>query len=217
MSKSNILFSNERLFDLVRYCRTELHEANLINDEEYAGIASTGGSIERIQAYDNLRAENSKLRQQLTRLINAAASLSSNCGELPHLSAGGTAQAFLKGEIERAVRILDGKQPTRLDEDELEKAAKESKKLRQQLASSPDASTLEKIKAYLEGGKDTYSPRWLLAQAREKLIRHHIEATELRHQLAQKDVEIEQLKQECDADKGTEVRKDGTVVYEKLI
>ena len=55
-----------RLFDLVRFMRSELHEQNLITDDEYAWLCSSemamsesGGSPSprRLEDYDQLRAE----------------------------------------------------------------------------------------------------------------------------------------------------------------
>jgi len=46
---------NLRLLDLVRYQRSELHEAGLITDEEYASLASEKGSVSRLESYDTLR------------------------------------------------------------------------------------------------------------------------------------------------------------------
>jgi hypothetical protein len=56
---------NVRLFDLVRYMRSELHHANLITDEEYAwlimeaplaqGVGSP--SPRRLEDYDDIRAK----------------------------------------------------------------------------------------------------------------------------------------------------------------
>lgn len=46
----------ERLYDLVRYQRAELHEAGLITDEEYGAMMSDkGASRKRLETYDNLR------------------------------------------------------------------------------------------------------------------------------------------------------------------
>ena len=43
---------NQRLRDLVRHQRMELHEAGLISDEEYAEIAADHGAVARLEAYD---------------------------------------------------------------------------------------------------------------------------------------------------------------------
>ncbi len=57
--------TNVRLFDLVRYCRAELHEEGLIDDKEYAWICAeasmnkspSGGSASarRLEDYDELK------------------------------------------------------------------------------------------------------------------------------------------------------------------
>jgi hypothetical protein len=58
--------SNVRMFDLVRYMRRELHEANLISDAEYTWLCAEaplatseqggGPSPRRLEDYDDLRA-----------------------------------------------------------------------------------------------------------------------------------------------------------------
>ena len=42
----------QRLFDLVRIQRGELHEAGLISDSEYASLAEGHGSVSRLESYD---------------------------------------------------------------------------------------------------------------------------------------------------------------------
>lgn len=43
----------QRLYDLIRFCRTELHNANLITDEEYTEMCSWGAeSARRLEDYD---------------------------------------------------------------------------------------------------------------------------------------------------------------------
>ena len=61
-----------RLFDLVRFMRSELHEAELISDEEYGwlcygsdmAVSPKGGSPSRarLEEYDEMRAELAALR-----------------------------------------------------------------------------------------------------------------------------------------------------------
>ena len=61
-----------RLFDLVRFMRSELHQADLINDEEYAwlcgespmsaGDGNGSPSRKRLEDYDKLQAELAELR-----------------------------------------------------------------------------------------------------------------------------------------------------------
>jgi hypothetical protein len=63
--KNSAINTNVRLFDLVRYMRSELHEAELITDEEYAWLcggcemanSTKGGSPSprRLEDYDAMR------------------------------------------------------------------------------------------------------------------------------------------------------------------
>lgn len=46
---------DQRLRDLVRHQRAELHAAGLISDEEYAELLSDHGSVDRLHSYDALR------------------------------------------------------------------------------------------------------------------------------------------------------------------
>lgn len=46
---------HQRLFDLVRQQRMELHEAGLISDEEYMELAKDHPAVERLETYDELR------------------------------------------------------------------------------------------------------------------------------------------------------------------
>jgi hypothetical protein len=55
----------ERLFDLVRYVRGELHQADLITDEEYAELAKYQGSVKRLETYDSITKERDQLRAEL--------------------------------------------------------------------------------------------------------------------------------------------------------
>jgi len=50
--------SGDRLFDLVRYARGYLHEAELITDDEFAEILTTDSinSVKRLESYDEMRA-----------------------------------------------------------------------------------------------------------------------------------------------------------------
>jgi hypothetical protein len=47
----NLAEDRLRLWDLVRYCRYELHDAGLITDEEYAELACDGDSVVRLAYY----------------------------------------------------------------------------------------------------------------------------------------------------------------------
>ena len=43
---------NERLRDLVRYCRGDLHHEGLITDQEYAALLSDSEAVSRLEGYD---------------------------------------------------------------------------------------------------------------------------------------------------------------------
>lgn len=71
--------SNVRLFDLVRYMRKELHEAELITDEEYSWLLSVaefasceeGGSPSprRLEDYDDLRKKLQEVSKERDELL----------------------------------------------------------------------------------------------------------------------------------------------------
>lgn len=52
--------SHQRLFDLLRYCRGTLHEADLISDEEYATLAEDHGAVARLEGYDGARQQGAR-------------------------------------------------------------------------------------------------------------------------------------------------------------
>lgn len=48
--------NNQRLLDLVRYSRAELHEDGLISDQEYADLVEVGSiSARRLEDYDEIK------------------------------------------------------------------------------------------------------------------------------------------------------------------
>lgn len=59
---------NKRLFDLVRFMRTELHSAFLITDEEYEMLAKEDDSVIRLQDYDELRGRHLRLQARFHQL-----------------------------------------------------------------------------------------------------------------------------------------------------
>ncbi len=93
--------TNVRLFDLVRFMRSELHEAELITDQEYgwlcaeAPMAKGQGSPSprRLEGYDEIRAKMKRMEAALSEVIKAAPA----GGPLWHGSA----------QIEAARRALD--------------------------------------------------------------------------------------------------------------
>jgi len=52
---------DQRLWDLVRHQRAELHDEDLITDEEYAALAFDHGAVGRLESYDELRADRDRL------------------------------------------------------------------------------------------------------------------------------------------------------------
>lgn len=80
---------NERLYDLVRYQRHELHTAGLITNEEYADLLENGstgpgathqGSVARLEGYDAMRGERdaavayaAEIKKALTNLLETSA------------------------------------------------------------------------------------------------------------------------------------------------
>lgn len=56
--------SRQRLFDLVRHCRIELHDEGLITDEEYAILVDDPDSLSRLHGYDSLAEELARLRDE---------------------------------------------------------------------------------------------------------------------------------------------------------
>lgn len=57
-------FPVQRLFDLVRYARTMLHDDDLITDEEYAMLAEDHSAVSRLEDYDDLQGKLARLRNK---------------------------------------------------------------------------------------------------------------------------------------------------------
>ena len=70
---------NERLTDLVRYQRHELHEAGMITDDEYVALSTVEGSPARLGTYDDLRAENGRMRDVVCRILAPASGFPGGC------------------------------------------------------------------------------------------------------------------------------------------
>lgn len=64
--------AHQRLFDLARYCRMELHDVGLISDDEYAILVDDPDSLARLHGYDSMAEENERLRGELIRLKSVA-------------------------------------------------------------------------------------------------------------------------------------------------
>ena len=77
LRKGSAINTNVRLFDLVRYMRSELHEAELITDEEYAWLLSEAPmargkgspSPRRLEDYDEIRTELKSWQDELSKVM----------------------------------------------------------------------------------------------------------------------------------------------------
>jgi hypothetical protein len=67
-----VLKLHPRIADLIRQQRAELHEADLITDDEYADLCGIAGAVDRLETYDDLR---SKLQAALERAERAEEAL----------------------------------------------------------------------------------------------------------------------------------------------
>lgn len=61
----------ERLADLVRYKRAELHHDELISDEEYAEICQDHTAVARLEGYDAIKIELEAARKRIAELEEA--------------------------------------------------------------------------------------------------------------------------------------------------
>ncbi len=125
--------------------KAERDALQAVNDDHNRAIASANHSWRDYQtkAESTLTEAQAKLaamegeredfRSQLLRLINASASLTSSCPEFPPTSKPHTAVAFCKSEIERAVRVVGGKQPTKVDEEEMTRLERDKERLQDRL------------------------------------------------------------------------------------
>lgn len=66
---------NQRLCDLVRHQRMELHEAGLISDEEYSELAKDHPAVERLKQYEVAFIGRHALKLELSRAQEAAIDL----------------------------------------------------------------------------------------------------------------------------------------------
>lgn len=58
----------ERMSDLVRYKRAELHNDGLISDEEYAEIVQDHAAVARLEGYDAIKGELEGARKRIAEL-----------------------------------------------------------------------------------------------------------------------------------------------------
>lgn len=78
----------ERLWDLCRHQRNELHSANLISDDEFAKFASDTGSVKRLETYDSVRHHRHELRKQRDELAAALEHLKLMIQQLDYVDYG---------------------------------------------------------------------------------------------------------------------------------
>jgi hypothetical protein len=53
--EKQLRLKTQRLWDLVRYQRSELFAADLISRDEYAELVQDHGAVERLETYDSMR------------------------------------------------------------------------------------------------------------------------------------------------------------------
>lgn len=68
--------TNQRMWDLIRYQRAELHEAGLITDDEYAELAKDHAAVKRLEDYDKalIEAKQSALLKAKKEVYKAVSS-----------------------------------------------------------------------------------------------------------------------------------------------
>jgi hypothetical protein len=64
--ESGVGLPEQRMWDLVRYMRGQLHTDGLITDEEFALLVVDHPAVARLEGYDALRVENARLRAEFT-------------------------------------------------------------------------------------------------------------------------------------------------------
>jgi hypothetical protein len=65
----NIRADTQRMWDLIRYKRQELHTDNLISNEEYAALAEDHVAVKRLENYDKLVAPLERRLENLKRIV----------------------------------------------------------------------------------------------------------------------------------------------------
>lgn len=62
-TKFTPMFTHQRAWDLLRFARAVLHNANLITDEEYALLAEDTEAVARLEDYDAVIARKKKIKR----------------------------------------------------------------------------------------------------------------------------------------------------------
>lgn len=60
---------NQRMQDMVRHCRADLHRDGLLDEVEYAALCADPGAVARLEDYDGVRREREQLRAQASEAI----------------------------------------------------------------------------------------------------------------------------------------------------
>lgn len=63
--------THQRMWDLIRYQRQELHTAGLITDDEYGELAQDHPAVKRLEDYDKLAARLTELAQLVREALVA--------------------------------------------------------------------------------------------------------------------------------------------------
>lgn len=100
---------NQRLLDLVRYSRAELHEDGLISDKEYADLVEVGSiSARRLEDYDDFRAKIKFLEKVIDDYKKDCAELNSHAAKLEKsIWESGTQIQGLKQNIIDLLKFVD--------------------------------------------------------------------------------------------------------------
>lgn len=112
---------DERLLDLVRYQRQELHQAELITDEEYIQLLQEEGSRKRLESYDELRERLTTLEANCKNLLDAAQSahkelneIHARCG-VPYWDTGKSdvTQEYFTSVVENLRKAIERMEPVK--------------------------------------------------------------------------------------------------------
>jgi len=75
----------ERYHDLVRYQRAELHQADLISDEEYGKLLSDSKSVARLENYDDVATDRDRWRKMAAdAVLGLCRLIDETDGDVPH-------------------------------------------------------------------------------------------------------------------------------------
>jgi hypothetical protein len=87
----------QRLWDLVRYMRSELFTADLITPDEYAALAEDHAAVARLETYDSLRRDRDRLKRNALVAQEDAVVLKWSS----HVPPSEFSTAFMQGMLDR--------------------------------------------------------------------------------------------------------------------